>query len=100
MPESLAHQVRNDGIRPGGVHLARGKPVASRDNFRAANVDEGDRLGVARFEADGGARRDVEPLTICLAAIERECRVRLDEVVVGTNLPYIAAELQNTLGRR
>ena len=48
----------------------------------AGDLDEGDSLGVAGLEADGGAGGDVEAVAVGLDAVERELGVGFDEVVV------------------
>jgi len=63
-----------------------GEVVAAADHLAAANLNEGDRLGIARLKAHGRAGGDVETVAIGFAAVKLELRVHLDEVVVRADL--------------
>ena len=86
MSKPFPHKLVNDGICSRQVDSARRKAVAARDDLRSADVNEGDGLDVAGFEAYGSASSDIEALAIGLAAVEGEGTVRLDEMVVRADL--------------
>lgn len=79
-------EVRNDLLGAPVLDAARGQVVAAADDLVAANLDERDRLGIARLEADRGAGGDVEAEAVRAGAVKLELRVRLDEVVVRADL--------------
>ena len=59
----------------------------------ASDSAERDRPGIPRFEADGGARGDVETHAVGFGAVEVELGVRLDEVVVGADLVVMVDDM-------
>jgi hypothetical protein len=65
---------------------ARCNAIAALDNLVAANLHQGNCLGIAGLEAHRGAGGNVEAVAMGSYAIELELRVRLDEVVVGADL--------------
>lgn len=60
--------------------------VASRDEFVASDLDERDRLDVARFEPHRRAGGDVQPFEQALFPIERQGLVRFREMEMRSNL--------------
>mmetsp|Transcript_95716 Transcript_95716/g.270348 ORF Transcript_95716/g.270348 Transcript_95716/m.270348 type:complete len:212 (-) Transcript_95716:274-909(-) len=60
--------------------------VARDDVFLAGDLHEGHCLRVARLEAHGGARGDVEAEAVGLRTVELQRLVRLDKVVVRADL--------------
>jgi hypothetical protein len=67
--------------------------IAAPYASRAANVDERDRLALARLEADGGAGGDVQAAEEGEVAIEGQMAIRLGEVVVRPDLDGPVAEI-------
>lgn len=86
MFESFLLQFCHDSIRPRHIYNARSQTVAAADDLGPTDVAKRYGLDIAGFEAHRGACCYVEPLAVSLATIEVQSRVRLDEVVVGTNL--------------
>ncbi|KAI3488240.1 hypothetical protein L1887_47779 [Cichorium endivia] len=68
------------------VERAGGEVVAAGEDLGAADLDEGDALGVARFEADGCARCDVETLAQRQQTRERHGGIHLEERIVRSDL--------------
>src|SRR5690242_12766721 len=66
--------------RVGAGRAALGEAVEAADAPRAAERDQGNLLAIARLEADGGARRDVEPHPERRRAVEAQRAVDLEEV--------------------
>lgn len=64
--EPLAHEVRNNMIRPGRVEHARSEAVPACDDLAAADDDERDGLDIAWFEPDSRSCCNVEAFAICL----------------------------------
>mmetsp|Transcript_16672 Transcript_16672/g.67230 ORF Transcript_16672/g.67230 Transcript_16672/m.67230 type:complete len:869 (-) Transcript_16672:47-2653(-) len=69
--------------------------VARFDDLGAADRDERDRLGVARFEANRRPGRHVEPLAIRGGAIEGQRAVRFDEMIVRSHLDRPVARVDD-----
>jgi hypothetical protein len=61
------HNPRNDG---GVLNVPRSDPVSTLDDLVPANLDQRDRLSVARLEADRCASRNIESVAMCPYAIE------------------------------
>ncbi len=72
---------------------AVGQIVAAANDFIAGNFHQLDRLGFARLEPHGGARRNVEALAISLGAVESQRRVGFDEMVMAADLNRPVAEI-------
>lgn len=75
------------------VKAASHEPAESEDLASASDRDQGDLDRDTGFESNGGTGRDSEPLTMRQLAIERERRVRLGEMEVGSHLDRPIAEV-------
>src|SRR5436190_741667 len=64
--------------------VRQGIPTANHP--AAGNLDQRDRLRLARLEADGGSGGNIQPEPVRRAAIERERAIGLDEVIVAADL--------------
>ena len=62
------------------------KEISPRYDFAACDFHQSNSLRVARLEPSCCARGDVEALSVGLSAVEDECGIRLDEVVMRSNL--------------
>lgn len=79
-------QVRDDGFDAVEINMPRGEVVSATNHAMTANLDERDGLGVAGLESHRRAGRDVEAAAVRQLTVERELRVRLDEVVMASHL--------------
>lgn len=84
--EARLLELRNNLVRAGDIHLARSDVVPATDDLLPADLNERHGLRVAGLETDGCAGCDVEAVAVRLDAVELELRVRLDEVIMRTDL--------------
>jgi len=60
--------------------------ISSTDDLVSPNLNQGDGLCISRLETNGCSCCDVEAVSICFRAVEFELGIRLDEMVMRTNL--------------
>lgn len=70
------------------------QPIPSGDVPASVNVHKLHGLDVAGLESDSRACCYVQSLSICLSAVERERRVRLDEMVMGSDLAWMLVKVE------
>ena len=68
--QSRRHDAFHHGGFAGFGHRAVGQVVAAADDAIAGDVDEANRLGIARLKADGGASGDIQTLAVGFGAVE------------------------------
>ena len=86
VPKALLYEVPHNLFCARQVDDAARKTVATSDYLCACDRAERHCLCVARLEPNCCARGDVEALSVGLSAVEDECGIRLDEVVMRSNL--------------
>ena len=69
-----------------GRHRTFSDEIAAANYLRAGNRDDGHGLGLAGLESHGRSRGDVETHAVGPFAIEHECAIGLDEVIVAPDL--------------
>jgi hypothetical protein len=79
-------QLSENLIGPTQIHGPIGQPIASADNLVTGNLNQGDGLGISRLETDRCAGGDIEAEPVGLQAVEVQLRIRLDEVVMRSDL--------------
>jgi hypothetical protein len=89
-------QPLDDFLGTAQIHNSSRKAITTADNLTTRNLDQRHRLRIAGLEAYCRPRRDVEAVPVRLNAIKLEQRIRLDEVIVTTNLNRPIALVGNT----
>jgi hypothetical protein len=89
MPKPSYLQLGRDLV--GTTHIQRPirQPISTADDAMSTNLDERDRLRIAGLESNRCACGDIQSETVRLHAIKVQLWVRLDEMVMRSDLAII-----------
>ena len=95
MGETCLLKIGKDVLDTRKIHLASSNVIPTTDDFISANLNKCNSLGISRLETDRSSCGDVKAVSICFDAVKLELGIRLDEVIVGTNLLVLAIIYQS-----
>lgn len=79
-------QLPNDLLSPTHIHHSIRQPVSTANHTVSTDLNQRHGLGITGFESNRRSRGNIQSEAVGLDAIEMQLGIRLDEMIMGSDL--------------